>query len=48
MLLCRRLAEAEMEQQRMADAEEYEKAAELSIEIESLREEAASSERRLR
>eukprot|EP00752_Nemacystus_decipiens_P009051 g8081.t1 len=44
----RRLAEAESEQQRLADEEEYEKAAELSVEIESLKEESASSARRLR
>lgn len=44
----RRLAEAESEQQRLADEEEYEKAAELSVEIESLREESESAARRLR
>ena len=48
MVTCRRLAEAESEQQRLADEEEYEKAAELSVEIESLKEESASSARRLR
>ncbi len=44
----RRLAEAESEQQRLADEEEFEKAAELSVEIESLREESESAARRLR
>lgn len=44
----RRLAEAEFEQQRLADVEEYEKAAELSMEIESLREDTTSAARRLR
>ncbi|CAB1096055.1 unnamed protein product [Ectocarpus sp. CCAP 1310/34] len=44
----RRLAEAEFEQQRLADEEDYEKAAELSLEIENLREESASAARRLR
>ena len=46
--LNRRLTEAEAEQQRLADEEEYEKAAELSVEIESFKEESASSARRLR
>ncbi|CBJ32090.1 conserved unknown protein [Ectocarpus siliculosus] len=44
----RRLAEAESEQQRLADEEDYEKAAELSLEIENLKEESASAARRLR
>ncbi|CAN0055043.1 unnamed protein product [Ectocarpus fasciculatus] len=44
----RRLAEAEFEQQRLADEEDYEKAAELSLEIENLKEESASAARRLR
>ncbi|CAN0015590.1 unnamed protein product [Pylaiella littoralis] len=44
----RRLAEAESEQQRLADVEDYEKAAELSVEIESLREDTTSAARQLR
>ncbi|CAM9572833.1 unnamed protein product [Ectocarpus sp. 4 AP-2014] len=44
----RRLAEAESEQQRLADEEDYEKAAELSLEIENLKDESASAARRLR
>lgn len=46
--LNRRLAEAESEQQRLADVEDYEKAAELSVEIESLREDTTSAARQLR
>lgn len=44
----RRLAEAEFEQQRLADEEDYEKAAELSLEIENLKEDSTSAARRLR
>ena len=44
----RRLAEAEAEQQRLADEEEFEKAAEISSEIESLRAESESAAKRLR
>lgn len=44
----RRLAEAEAEQQRLADAEEYEKAAELSVEIESVKADSEAAARSLR
>lgn len=48
MWFLRQLAEAETEQQRLADAEEYEKAAELSVDIESLKAEAEHAVERLR
>ena len=43
----RRLAEVEVEQQRLADAEDFEKAAELSAEIESLKKGSEAAAERL-
>lgn len=44
----RRLVETEAEQQRLADAEEFEKADELSAEITRLKSESESAAQRLR
>lgn len=45
---CRRLAEVEAEQQRLADAEDFEKAAELSTDIDKLKDDSEAAARRLR